>query len=79
MLAFRCNASSTLSLAGEATTDSSETYTIAYTFDSDSLIEIRIDAYMIADTRAAELLTEIKNYFTEKYQDPITNNNLLWA
>ncbi|MBN8701501.1 MAG: hypothetical protein J0M08_00400 [Bacteroidetes bacterium] len=62
----------------EATTDSSDTYTIAYTFDEDSLSEIRIDVYTISEAKAAQLLIKLKEFFANKYDDPITENNTLF-
>lgn len=58
--------------------DSLNSYTLSYTFESNSLTEIRTDVYVQNDTAAKILSDSFVEYFTEQYKEPVTQNESLW-
>lgn len=63
----------------EFTIDSSNSFTISYSFESNELNEIRADIYVQSDTIAKELCNNFVEYFNQKYEQPTEADHFFWA
>ena len=59
--------------------DSTSNYTVAYSFENDSLNEIRMDVYLQNEKNAADLSAKLKTYFFNKYHvQPQNESEAMW-